>query len=113
MPAPGACRYPRLGVHRRCLRNRHPRRESGFSSFAVSAKPRAMNRTGLIVALALAAVIGLLFGIYPELDLKLASLFYDEASRAFPRNLNALAAIARDGAMVIAWVFALPAIVAL
>jgi lipid A 4'-phosphatase len=31
-----------------------------------------MNRTGLIVALSLVLVIGLLFGIYPELDLKLA-----------------------------------------
>jgi lipid A 4'-phosphatase len=72
-----------------------------------------MNRTGLIVALALAILIGLVFGIYPELDLKLASLFYDEASRSFPLKLNALAGIARDGAMVIAWALALPAIVAL
>jgi len=72
-----------------------------------------MNRTGLIVALALAGVIGLLFGIFPELDLKLASLFYDEASRTFPTKLNGLAAIARNGAMVIAWAFALPAIIAL
>jgi lipid A 4'-phosphatase len=72
-----------------------------------------MNRTGLIVALALAVVIGLLFGIFPELDLKLASLFYDGASHSFPTKLNALAEIARDGAMVIAWALALPAIVAL
>ena len=33
-----------------------------------------MNRTGLFVALSLALVIGLVFGIYPELDLKLAAL---------------------------------------
>ena len=46
-----------------------------------SAKPRAMNRTGLFIALGLALVIGLLFGIYPELDLKLAALFYDAASK--------------------------------
>ena len=72
-----------------------------------------MNRTGVIVALLLALVVGLLFGIYPELDLKLAALFYDEASRTFPLKLNGLAAIARDGAMVIAWVLVLPAIVAL
>src|SRR4030088_1186877 len=52
-----------------------------------------MNRTGLLIALSLALVIGLLFGIYPELDLTLA-------------------AIARDGAMWIAWGLALPAIVA-
>ena len=39
-----------------------------------------MNRTGLFIALGLALVIGLLFGIFPELDLKLAALFYDAAS---------------------------------
>lgn len=72
-----------------------------------------MNRTGLIVALTLAIVIGLVFGIYPELDLKLASLFYDEASRTFPLKLNVLAAILRNGAMVVAWALALPALVAL
>src|SRR6478752_2456519 len=72
-----------------------------------------MNRTVLLVALTLALVIGLLFVIYPELDLKLAALFYDAAARSFPLKLNALAAVARDGAMWIAWGLALPAIVAL
>jgi membrane-associated PAP2 superfamily phosphatase len=72
-----------------------------------------MNRTGLIIALSLALVVGLLFGIYPELDLKLAAWFYDAPTHTFPLKLNALAAIARDGAMVIAWGLALPAIVAL
>jgi lipid A 4'-phosphatase len=84
-----------------------------FSSSPPSAKPRAMNRTGLFIALALALIIGLLFGIYPELDLKLAGLFYDATTKSFPLKLNALAAIARDGAMWIAWGLALPAIVAL
>jgi membrane-associated PAP2 superfamily phosphatase len=72
-----------------------------------------MNRTGLFIALALALVIGLLFGIYPELDLKLSALFYDAATRSFPLKLNRLAAIARDGSMWIAWAFAVPAIAAL
>jgi lipid A 4'-phosphatase len=72
-----------------------------------------MNRTGLLVALSLALVIGLLFGIYPELDLKLAALFYDAATKSFPLKLNAVAAFARDGAMWIAWGLALPAIAAL
>jgi lipid A 4'-phosphatase len=78
-----------------------------------SAKPRAMNRTGLIIALALALAVGLLFGIYPELDLRLATWFYDASSRTFPLKLNAWAAIARDGAMWIAWGLALPAIATL
>jgi lipid A 4'-phosphatase len=72
-----------------------------------------MNRTGLFIALALALVIGLLFGIYPELDLKLAALFYDPATRSFPLKLNVPAAIARNASMWISWGLALPAIVAL
>lgn len=36
-----------------------------------------MNRTGLIVALALAAVAGLAFGIFPQLDLAVARHFHD------------------------------------
>ena len=72
-----------------------------------------MNRTGLFIALGLAFVVGLLFGLYPELDLKLAALFYDTATRSFPLKLNAMAALARDGAMWIAWGLALPTIAAL
>src|SRR3979490_564147 len=72
-----------------------------------------MNRTGLFIALVLALVVGLLFGIYPELDLKLAALFYDAATKSFPLKLNALAAFARDGAMWIGWGLALPAIATL
>ena len=53
-----------------------------------------MNRTGLIIALSLALVVGLLFGIYPELDLKLAAWFYDAPTHSFPLKLNRLAAIA-------------------
>jgi membrane-associated PAP2 superfamily phosphatase len=72
-----------------------------------------MNRTGLIIALGLALVIGLLFGIFPELDLKLAAQFYDAATRSFPWKLDALAAFARDAAMWVAWALALPALVAI
>ena len=72
-----------------------------------------MNRTGLLVALALALVIELLFGIYPELDLKLAALFYDPATRSFPLKFNSDAEFARDAAMWFAWALALPALAAL
>ena len=71
-----------------------------------------MNRTGLFIALGLALVVGLLFGIYPELDLKLAALFYDPATQSFPLKLDAVAGFARDAAMWVAWAFALPAIIA-
>src|SRR3990170_2504310 len=142
MPAPGANRFGRCGRRRRCHRIRHRRRRrdctrdpwswiasrslssgarsatvgsqsQGFSSPACSAKPRAMNRSGLFIALALSLGVGLLFGIYPELDLKLAALFYDAATKTFPLKSNTAAMIARDGAMWIAWGIALPAIVAL
>src|SRR5882724_8230232 len=69
-----------------------------------------MNRTGLFIALGLALVIGVVFGIYPELDLKLAALFYDPATKSFPLKQDAIAVFARDISMWIAWAFALPAI---
>src|SRR3954447_15158954 len=72
-----------------------------------------MNRTGLLIALGLALIIGLLFGIFPELDLKLAALFYDSASTSFPLKQSWLAAIARDGAMWIAWALVLPSLAAI
>jgi lipid A 4'-phosphatase len=72
-----------------------------------------MNRTGLFIALGLSLVVGLLFGLYPELDLKLSAMFYDAAAKTFPLKINAIAAVARDGAMWIAWGLALPSIVAL
>ena len=71
-----------------------------------------MNRTGLFIALGLALAIGLLFGIFPELDLKLTALFYDPVTKTFPAKFDKAASFARDAAMWISWAFALPAIVA-
>jgi membrane-associated PAP2 superfamily phosphatase len=71
-----------------------------------------MNRTGLFIALGLALVVGLLFGIFPELDLKLAALFYDAETKSFPLKLDLIAAFARDASMWIAWGLATPAIAA-
>ena len=39
-----------------------------------------MNRTGLLIALLVAAVVGIVFALWPELDLKIASFFYDPAN---------------------------------
>ena len=36
-----------------------------------------MNRTGLLIALVIAAVVGVIFGLYPELDLRLVRPFYE------------------------------------
>lgn len=72
-----------------------------------------MNRTGLFIALALWLLIGVVFALYPELDLKLAALFFDPATNTFPLKLNGWASFARDAAMWIAWAFVLPSLVAL
>jgi lipid A 4'-phosphatase len=72
-----------------------------------------MNRTGLFIALGLALAVGLLFGTFPELDLKLTALFYDASTKSFPLKLNGLAGFTRDLAMWISWALALPAIAAL
>ena len=47
------------------------------------ARDLSMNRTGLLIALAVAVAVGLLFGFYPELDLKLSALMYDQARGGF------------------------------
>ena len=65
-----------------------------------------MNRAGLIIALGLALVIGVVFGIHPEYDLRLAALFYDSATKTFPLKSDALASFARNAAMWVAWGFA-------
>jgi lipid A 4'-phosphatase len=72
-----------------------------------------MNRTGLFVALGLAAAIGLLFGLYPELEIRIAALFFDPATHSFPLKSHAVAMVMRDGAMWIAWAIAAPALIAL
>jgi lipid A 4'-phosphatase len=72
-----------------------------------------MNRTGLFIALALWLVIGVVFGLYPELDLKLAALFFDPDTKTFPLKLNDWAGFARDAAMWVAWAFVLPSLIAL
>ena len=41
-----------------------------------------MNRTGLLIALAIAAVAGLVFGLYPGLDLEVARYFHGFADRS-------------------------------
>jgi len=42
-----------------------------------------MNRTGLSIALFVAAMIGLAFGLFPELDLKISGLFFDPGTGQF------------------------------
>jgi 4-amino-4-deoxy-L-arabinose transferase-like glycosyltransferase/membrane-associated phospholipid phosphatase len=71
-----------------------------------------MNRTGLFIALAVAVFAGLLFAVFPQLDLTLARLFYDSGSRQFVLGSLGNVEYARRAAMWIAWAIAAPAIVA-
>ena len=47
-----------------------------------------MNRTGLLIALAIAVVAGLVFGLYPGLDLEVARYFHGFVDRS--HNMFAL-----------------------
>jgi lipid A 4'-phosphatase len=68
-----------------------------------------MNRTGLLLALALAAAVGLLFGFYPKLDLDLVRPFFDPAAGGFNPVLNWL----RDVSRLIVTLLAAPAVLAI
>ena len=60
-----------------------------------------MNRTGLVIAFALAAAVGLVFGMRPDLDLKLAALFFDPERGGFWRAYDPTYLRARDAALEI------------
>jgi lipid A 4'-phosphatase len=75
-----------------------------------------MNRTGLIVALAIGIVAGLLFGIVPALDLRVAGYFYaitDRAHNMFALRLSPVLMTARDIGLRVGIVLILPAVGAL
>jgi lipid A 4'-phosphatase len=65
-----------------------------------------MNRTGLATALAIAASVGLIFAIWPDLDLKLAAPFFDAPRGGFWRSYAPFYLRARDAST---WMIALVA----
>jgi len=75
-----------------------------------------MNRTGLIIALAIAAVAGVAFGLYPQLDLRVAQNFHDyiDASKnAFAWRIYPPLMLARNIVLWIGTVLVAPAVAAL
>jgi len=75
-----------------------------------------MNRLGLIVALAIAAVAGLVFGVYPALDLRIAHHFYevvDSANNVFAWRLYPPLMLARNAGLWIGTILIAPAVIAL
>ncbi|MGA8963884.1 MAG: phosphatase PAP2 family protein [Pseudolabrys sp.] len=75
-----------------------------------------MNRTGLIIALAIAVIVGMAFGFYPELDLSIARYFYtfeDASHNMFAFRIYPPLMLARDVGLWIGAVLVAPAVIAL
>jgi membrane-associated PAP2 superfamily phosphatase len=75
-----------------------------------------MNRTGLLIALAIAVVAGLAFGLYPEFDLRIAGYFFgfeDPAHNKFAFRLYPPLMRARDVGLWIGTILVAPAVAAL
>lgn len=70
-----------------------------------------MNRTGLIVALAVAGLVGLAFGLYPALDLKVAKLFFNSTTNTYA--VRQMLVPVRESAMWLIALIVAPAVIAL
>lgn len=75
-----------------------------------------MNRTSLIIALVIAAVNGLVFGLFPELELRVAQHFHgiaDAAGNTFAWRLDPALMTARDATLWVSTIIIVPVIAAL
>ena len=72
-----------------------------------------MNRNGLLIALAIAAAVGLVFGMRPDFDLAVSALFFDPDQKAFPLRSAASVRIIRDVAEWILILLIAPVLIAL
>jgi lipid A 4'-phosphatase len=72
-----------------------------------------MNRTGLAIALVIGAVVGLLFGLYPRLDIAISALFYNRQANLFVVNAQPWVMHARDAARWLTALLVAPACLAL
>jgi lipid A 4'-phosphatase len=70
-----------------------------------------MNRTGLIAALAIAVLVGLLFGIYPDLDIRVTALLFNPEFYTYGMRQTFLPV--REAAIWVIRIVAAPAILAL
>jgi membrane-associated phospholipid phosphatase len=75
-----------------------------------------MNRTGLIIALAIAVVTGVTFALYPEIELRIARPFYDivdAGHNVFALRIYPPLLVARDIGLWIGTLLVVPALGAL
>jgi lipid A 4'-phosphatase len=66
-----------------------------------------MNRAGLAIAVTVAATVGLIFALWPELDVKLSAPFFDAQRGGFWRSYDPFYLLARDSST---WLIALVAV---
>ncbi len=71
-----------------------------------------MNRIALAVVLGVGIVVGIVFGVYPQIDLKLAALFYDPAARSFIA-VGDWVTYVRDAATLLITLLVAPAVLAI
>ncbi len=72
-----------------------------------------MSRTGLVIALAVAVTVGLVFGIWPHLDLALVAPFFDPERHGFWRHYTPPYPRLRDVSTWLITLLVVPALVAL
>ena len=68
-----------------------------------------MNRTGLLIALAVAALVGVVFGLFPQLDLAFSRFFFELGGNEFIRGTEGVPRLLRDVAMWVVTGLAVPA----
>jgi lipid A 4'-phosphatase len=72
-----------------------------------------MNRTGLVLVLTIAAVVGVTFAVFPELDLAISRVFYDPAKQDFSQRFHPWLVWLRSESMWVVITLVAPAVVAL
>jgi len=68
-----------------------------------------MNRAGLAVALSIAVVVGVVFGVFPQLDLDFSALFFDAKTHVWMAEGKTWVAHARDAARLVTGLLVAPA----
>jgi lipid A 4'-phosphatase len=72
-----------------------------------------MNRAGLVIALAIGVGVGVVFAVYPQLDIAISRLFFNEQYRVFPAQYSLVSRHLRDAFTYIIALLVAPAFVAL
>jgi membrane-associated PAP2 superfamily phosphatase len=72
-----------------------------------------MNRTGLLIALGIGVAVGVVFALWPQLDIAITRQFFDSALGVFPSHYNAVAPRLRDAFNYTTAALVAPAVLAL